>query len=720
MEQGILLFENARFTVITENLIRCEYSDSQSFLDDETSFAACRRYNGCEYTVRRTDESFELRTEAVRLIYRPNGKGFTAESLYGTLGGSPWHFGDTDEKNLGGTLATLDGVDGYRTVGDGVLSRSGWFVFDDSDGVPVRDGWLMLHAKRRETDLYLFSYGLDYKKALKTLFYVSGRVPLPRKYMLGSWYSRWWAYTAEELLSIVQEYDENDFPLDVMVLDMDWHHHDWKYRDNEECRHHRATYGWGHAGNLGWTGYSWNRNLIPEPRRLIEALHSRGISVTLNDHPHDGIRNHEDCYPSFMEELGLAPQSGVNLEFDAGDRRYMQAFMKSALAPLKADGVDFFWVDWQQDEIKPYLKGTRMRHIPWLNRLYYEYTREDGQRGASFSRWGGLGDQKHPIHFSGDTKSTWECLRFEVEFTAQSSNAGLMYWGHDTGGFFGERNPELYVRWTQFSAFSACLRAHSERSGQLDRRPWKWGEAETAAMRTAYHLRSRFMPYLYSLTSAVYEDGTPMIAPMYFEYPERAEAYENPQQYRLGPAVICAPVTQPCAADGFAGQQVWIPDGVYYDFFTGRAYPAGKHAFACPLAEFPLLVRGGVPVPMQPYTSRMGSAVPHELVIRLYPGETGEFTLYEDDGITEDYRTGRWLKTRLAYRREGDAAVIEIEPDGDGYEGMPQTRTYTLELVGFGKALRLDCKGEAVLDSDIHTVRLGEHPIREKLTAVLR
>ena len=243
MEQGILLFENARFTVITENLIRCEYSDSQSFLDDETSFAACRRYNGCEYTVRRTDESFELRTEAVRLVYRPNGKGFTAESLYGTLGGSPWHFGDTDEKNLGGTLATLDGVDGYRTVGDGVLSRSGWFVFDDSDGVPIRDGWLMLHAKRRETDLYLFSYGLDYKKALKTLFYVSGRVPLPRKYMLGSWYSRWWAYTAEEILSIVQEYDENDFPLDVMVLDMDWHHHDWKYRDNEECRRHRATYG---------------------------------------------------------------------------------------------------------------------------------------------------------------------------------------------------------------------------------------------------------------------------------------------------------------------------------------------------------------------------------------------------------------------------------------------------------------------------------------------
>ena len=123
---------------------------------------------------------------------------------------------------------------------------------------------------------------------------------------------------------------------------------------------------------------------------------------------------------------------------------------------------------------------------------------------------------------------------------------------------------------------------------------------------------------------------------------------------------------------------------------------------------------------MQPYTSRMGSAVPHELVIRLYPGETGEFTLYEDDGITEDYRTGRWLKTRLAYRREGDAAVIEIEPDGDGYEGMPQTRTYTLELVGFGKALRPDCKGEAAFDGDIHTVRLGEHPIREKLTVVLR
>ena len=720
MEQGIICFENARFSVITENLIRCEYSESHSFLDAQTSFAACRRYNGCEYYVNPTEESLEIRTGEVRLIYRPDGSGFTAGSLYGELGGGAWHFGDKDEKNLGGTLFTLDGVDGYRKVDDGLLSRSGWFVFDDSEGVPIEDGWLKTNVNRRETDIYLFSYGRDYKKALKTLFYVSGKVPLPRKYMLGSWYSRWWPYTEEELLAIAGEYDENDFPLDIMVIDMDWHHHDWKYRDNEECRRHKATYGYGHAGNLGWTGYSWNRNLIPEPQRLLDAMHDRGIHVALNDHPHDGIRSHEDCYPAFMEEMGLAPKSGVNLEFDVGNRRYMGAFMKSALSPLKEIGVDFFWVDWQQDYVKPYIKGTRMRHIPWLNRCYYEYTRGDGKRGASYSRWGGIGDQKYPMHFSGDTGSTWECLRFEVEFTAQSSNVGLMYWGHDTGGFFGERNPELYVRWTQFSAFSACLRAHSERAKELDRRPWKWGDAETKAMRTAYHLRSRFMPYLYSLAYSAYEDGLPMIAPMYLEYPEREEAYENPQQYRLGPAVLCAPVTVPCAANGLASQHVWTPDGVYYDFFTGCAYGPGSHDFACPLAEFPLLIRGGVPVPMQPYTARMGSAILKELVIRLYPGEAGECILYEDDGISEAYQNGQWLKTRLAGRREGEAVVIEIEPFGDGYAGMPQTRRYTLELVGFGRALSPDHDGETSFEDGKTTVRLGEYPIRENLVITLR
>jgi alpha-glucosidase (family GH31 glycosyl hydrolase) len=112
----------------------------------------------------------------------------------------------------------------------------------------------------------------------------------------------------------------------------------------------------------------------------------------------------------------------------------MEAFFRHAHERREAEGVDFWWVDWQQDHLKPVIKGTRLRHLPWLNHCYYAHSEKDGKRGASFSRFGGIGDHKHPIFFSGDTRATWECLAFEIAFTASSSNAGLFYWGHDTEG----------------------------------------------------------------------------------------------------------------------------------------------------------------------------------------------------------------------------------------------------------------------------------------------
>ncbi len=712
----------ARFTVITENLIRCEWSESGVFCDRETLFAVNRRHNGCAVKLAQTENSVEIRTEAITLRYLDQGEnGFSENNLRADIYGEPWHFGMKSEKNLGGALATLDGVTGYRKTDDGLLSRSGWFAIDDGAGAEIEDGWLRKTLRKRGTDLYLFGYGSDYKKALRTLFYLSGPAALPRKYMLGSWYSRWWAYTDDEILQIADEYEQNGFPLDVMVLDMDWHHHDWTYRGTEACKKHRAKSGYGHATNLGWTGYTWNTRLIKDPKALLSELHERGIAVTLNDHPHDGVRSHEEVYADFMNEMGVPPESGIDLEFDAGDRRYMNALFKTAHDKREAEGVDFWWVDWQQDHLKPVIKGTALKHLPWLNYCYYHHSMKNGKRGASFSRFGGFGDHKHPICFSGDTKATWECLAFEVEFTASSSNAGLFYWGHDTGGFFGEACAELYVRWTQFSGFSACLRAHSERNAKLDRRPWKWGEEACSAMRKIYRLRSRLMPYIYSLAYIGYADGDPMIASMYIDHPHNENAYRNPQQYRFGKAFLCAPVTTPMGENGAAEQKVWIPDGTYYHFFTGERFGAGDHVIESPLHEFPLLVRAGVPIPMQDYTNRMTSRSPETLTVRCYAGDSGEFTLYEDDGISREYENGSYLKTHLRYEEENGAFTLTVTPSGNGYRDMPEERAYVFELIGAPKGLRVigESSAELVTEKESYTVRLPKRKWNESFTISL-
>ena len=714
----------ARFTVITENLIRMEWSEKGAFEDGETLFAVNRNHNGCFACVEKTEDAVTVQTDVLTLVYRENGEnGFSEKNLRVSFAGGEWRFGMKNEKNLGGALTTLDGIQGFVPTNDGILSRNGWFALDDSRNAVIENGWLKKSLRKRETDLYLFVYGTDYQKALQTLFYVSGKPAMPRRYMLGSWYSRWWAYTDEQILAIAKDYEKNDFPLDVMVLDMDWHHHDWTYRGTEECKKHKAETGYGHAGNLGWTGYTWNRRLIREPRALLEALHEMGLKVTLNDHPHDGIRTHEEAYADFMNDMGISPESGIDLEFDAGNRRYMEAFFRNAHEKRDAEGVDFWWLDWQQDHLKPVIKGTALSHLPWLNVCYYEHSRKNGKRGAAFSRFGGFGDHKHPMFFSGDTKATWESLAFEVAFTASSSNAGVFYWGHDTGGFFGEPNAELYVRWTQFSGFSACLRAHSERNVSLDRCPWKWGEKEASAMRKIYHLRSRLMPYIYSLAYDGYENGTPMISAMYLAYPNEEEAYRHSAQYRFGNAFLCAPITKPLDENGMASQTVWIKEGVYYHFFTNEKYEAGTHEIFSPLDEFPLLVRAGVPIPMQKKTNRMTERSPEDLIVRIYPGENGSFTLYEDDGISEEYQNGAYLKTNLAYEEQNGVIRIRIEPSGKGYAGMPKARSYRIELPLTSRTLSVSEDGEKAeisFENGMNIVQTEKMKTDRPLTLILK
>lgn len=155
----------------------------------------------------------------------------------------------------------MDGVSSDIKVKDGILSKCGWHVIDDSGKPILKSGWIAPNTLHNNIDIYLFAYGRNYKLALKDLCCVSGRAELPRKYVFGSWYSRWWPYTDEEIKNIVKGYDEHDFPLDIMVIDMDWHYHDWEIKTNEDEKY-RAKYGYGHADNLGWTGYTWNKNLI--------------------------------------------------------------------------------------------------------------------------------------------------------------------------------------------------------------------------------------------------------------------------------------------------------------------------------------------------------------------------------------------------------------------------------------------------------------------------
>ena len=676
--KGTVTVGSARFSVITPLCIRIEYSPTGHFIEAPSLFAADRAARFTGYKLTKTGKATVIDTGAIRLTYTPDGSAPSAANMQAEIkkgsGTVRWTPGAPNPGNLGGTIRTLDGVSGPVDLGQGLLSRDGWYLLDDSHSPLMTADWVQSRPADAGPDWYLFGYGDDYKAALKSLAVIGGPVPLPRKYALGAWYSRYWPYSSTDYRQIVAEYASHDFPLDNMVLDMDWHED-------------------------GWTGWSWNRKLLPDAEQLLPWFHSQGLHDTLNLHPADGVAPHEDQYAQFMKDMGADPATKQTLPFDAGSKAYMDTLAKDVLNPLLGEGVDFWWLDWQQ------YPNTRsvpdLTNLSWLNTLLYRNTSQGGLRGMSFSRWAGWGDHRHPIHFSGDANTNWPTLAFEVPFTATAGNVGCFFWSHDIGGHQGGRNEESYTRWVQFGATTPVLRSHSTRNAEMDRRPWTYPKWAEDSMRVSFHLRSELFPYLYSSAWQTTRDTVPLDRPMYVEYPREEKAYHNAQQYFFGDALLVAPIAMPGVGPGRVGRQtVWFPPGTWYNHFTGEPYTGGDEALvSADINEFPLYVKGGVPIPMQPYQARMATAPLTQLRVRCYPGEdgqTGRFTLYEDDGQTTAYQRGASATTPLAYVRHGNAVTVTVGPTVGHFTGQAARRGLVIELPDTGQATKATLNGRPV------------------------
>lgn len=758
-----------RITVFCDECVRIEYAPHGVFCDHPSLFAIHapggdpehpHPARSCHTTSADSGAPpIHVRTARFDLRYTPDGRPPHGGNLRVLIdhprapadlprdaqsGHVLWTPESRAKHNLGGTISTLDGLLGAHPLGDGLLSRDGWHVVDDSARHLLGNNWAATRESlglHHNTDLYLFAYGDDYAAVLHALAQVAGRVPLPRRYTLGAWYSRYWPYTSDEYRGIVDEFDRHDFPLDVLVLDMDWH-------------------------KPGWTGWSWNRELIPDPEDLMSWLHARGLAVTLNLHPADGVGPHEDRYSTFMRALGREPD-GSTIRFDAGDRAYMNALFEQVHRPLEhpprrpESGVDFWWVDWQQDKFVRSIPG--LTNLRWLNHLYSRHTSrppdgdDPGLRPQPFSRWagdegppdagsewglpatGGWGDHRYPIHFSGDAHTGWPMLDFQVRMTVAAGNIGCFYWSHDIGGHFGPRLEEAMTRWVQFGALSAALRLHSARSPVLDRRPWTYEPRFTEAMRRAFHLRSRLMPYIYTCARACHTHTLPLLRPMYLHHPATERAYAVPAQYALGRDLLCAPMTSPGLADRcVSSRHVWFPPSTpetpvsaWRHIDTGESFEPGSEAFiSAPIDRTPVFLRAGVLLPMRPATNRMAVEPIDTLVLCAFPGQPGEChtsELYEDDGVSLDHTRGRAAITALSAQWSRsptcESLLVQVHPTVGTFLGQLPKRDVELHLFGVHEILAARIDGEPVkwsLDPDrcggLAVVRVPTRDIRSTLS----
>ncbi|GEM_PF-704324 len=687
-DPGVLVDGHARFTVITPTLARLEYSPTNSFINKRSYFAFHRDIKPPVFHSYRNGAALVIKTADLTLRYTGEGHGFTARNLAITFksGGRlrTWHPGMKQTGNLGGTVRTLDGCHGPFPLPDGVLSRNGWFLFADHTFLLTNgpNPWCLQRPAPAETDWYFFGYGVNhYRTAMRDLTTVSGRVPLPRRYALGAWHSRWWNFTQGQFKQLVRDYALHKFPLDVCVMDMGWH------KPNN------------------WTGFSWNRRLIPHPRKLLAWMHRRGLHVTLNLHPDGGVGPYETRYKEFCQGMGINPALNKQVPFNCTSRLFMHNYFKFMLDPLERDGVSFWWLDWQQGTTSA-IPGVDP--LPWLNELDFRNSERPGtdRRGLSFSRWGGWGDQRYPVQFSGDTAPLWSVLKFEVPFTSTAGNVGCFYWIHDTGGFGGTPSPQLYTRWVQFSSASTALRTHACNAPTAYHRPWFFGLAAEHACRRAFDLRDRLFPYIYTSAWRCYHESVPLSRPMYFDYPKEPSAYKFPDEYTLGPNILVSPIVARGRGPGEIGNEdIWFPKGVWYNLFTGEAYTGGQIAPVwAQLDQFPIFAQGGVPIPMQHVKTRMAASAPNPLVVTVYPGPDGHSIFYEDDGLTKDYLQGHYAITPLAYRNgKRNTVTVDIGAVHGSYAGETPLRNLVIHLPQTSRPVAVTVNGKAL--PYIHTTR---------------
>jgi hypothetical protein len=644
-----------RFTILTSRLIRMEYSSKELFEDRPSQVFLFRELPVPHFRVRRTAGRIEIWTKDLKLVYIPGG-GFSADSLSIKMlaTGKTWHYGDGNPCNLLGTARTLDMQCGSVELEPGLISRSGWAVVDDSKSpVFTPDGWPDSREDDQAADLYFFGYGLDYAACLADFRTVSGSVPLLPRWVLGNWWSRFWDYSQEELLGLMDEFQVRQVPLSVCIVDMDWH-------------------------MKGWTGYSWNRKQFPDPEGFIRGLHERGLRTALNLHPAEGVGPHEEAYSRFCSALGLDPQGQDCIPFDLEDSAFTKAYFELLHHPLEEMGVDFWWMDWQQGN-PCRLPGLNL--LWWINHLHFlDSGRKPEKRPLIFSRWGGLGSHRYPIGFSGDVIVSWESLSFQPYFTATAANVGYGWWSHDIGGHLhGIEDSELYTRWVQFGVFSPILRLHSTKNPYHERLPWEH-DAETFRLaREAMQLRHALIPYLYSMAYRDQVEDVCLVRPIYHLYPEIEEAYACPNQYAFGSELIAAPYTTPMDRDTRMSRQVvWLPPGDWFDFFDGRHYDGGWRTVYGGLEHIPVFAKAGAIVPVADSAGWGGLENPSRLNVHIFPGADNRFDLYEDDGTSQEYEYGAFAITPFQLDYENSRLQFSIQPvEGDRHH-VPAIRSYRL------------------------------------------
>jgi len=650
-----------RITILSERLIRFEYNENGVFFDHPTEFARFRNFSMPEIKVEENDKMLIVQSKYFVLQYLKEkpfiGPKYAPDQFLkvGLMNSDKmWYFNHPEARNFGGTKTSLENHL-KKSLEKSLYSTDGFASFDDSKSlVFMEDGFLVKPTSKR-IDTYLFIYRRDFGLCLKDYYTLTGYPPLIPRYVLGIWWHRDIIYSSNDIKKLLKTFNTNDIPISIILLNEFWH-----LKDKQNL-------------NLYKTGFTFSKELFPNPYEFTNYLHNRGVRVGLNIDPIEGIYSHEEKFSTITTELGMI--NTKQIPFNIFDKTFIAIYFNHLIKPLDSLGVDFYWLDYKGDLDS--LKALNNYHMK-------NYYKDNRYRPLVFSRNTLTSSHLNGIHYSGPTNVSFDTLNYLPFFNSSSSNIGVSWWSHDIGGFKGGmEDSELYTRYIQFGTFSPIFRLACERGHYYKREPWSWDIKTYTIAKDYTHLRHRLIPYLYTESYKYHKTGLPLIQPLYYSYPE---IYDEPiykNEYYFGSELLVKPITKKQdTVMNRCVEQLFLPKGTWYDFKTGKKFPGNKRYVAFYKDEdYPVFAKSGSIIPLAILPKNINDTNPPEsLEIHVFPGRSNLYKLYEDDGISRLNEEGFYIITAIDYNYLANNYTLIIRPI-EGKAGIiPKTRNYKIRF----------------------------------------
>ena len=616
-----------RFTMLTDRLIRLEYSENGVFEDRPSQNVIFRNFERPVFVVNESDTLLQISTKYYTLSYVKNknfdgGKVTPSTNLKVVLKGSEreWYYNHPEARNFGTIGYSLDNFEGKLKLDKGLYSTDGFCTLDDSKTLVIDETGHYVERNNNNIDIYLFMYKRDFGLCLKDYYDLTGYPSFIPRYALGNWWYKNDKYTNNDIAKIIKKFNENEIPLSVIMLGDKWHNNIDNFTIDES---------------------------ILNSQKLVGMLHEQNIKLGLTIDPSLKIGENSSYYQELSQvipekEISFIPLTNQKLDI------YLNYVNR-----LSNLGVDIFNVDY--NNIKD--KNT----LGLLNHYHYvSQIASKNKRGIILSRNSKIATHRYPITFSGKTIVDWNTLSELPVYNMSASNSGVSYVAHAVGGYHkGTEQEELYMRYIQFATFSPFMILSSDEGKYYKREPWKWNSLRLSVIKEYMQLRNKLIPYIYTECYNYYKKCVPLVQPLYYKY---SKIYDEPlykNEYFFGSEMFICPITKKKnpVIDRVV-QRIFVPEGLWYDFKTGKKYPGNKY-YMCFYKddEYPAFCKAGAIIPM---SLDAGTNNPYNMELVVFPKESNSYIMYEDDGITNSYTRGDNLLTRFDYKYEKDNYTLTI------------------------------------------------------------